>query len=395
MKRLAALVAIVAMTFAAVSRARCEPVFSGARVFSGLTVYPDSKSSTTFYYAPGKLAIAQDKDNKPEISFLQMRYTGAAATGDQGQFRTRSILSFRVLMTSPGSLNTARAAMKNAGWNVRQLKPLPIRRMETMLNYTPIAPTTPAADKADDAAEKPVGTGDLQASDKAPATDEYWTERTYTLSPDDLTSQALWEAFQSGKVILSLSYAFFADGIPADTTPIISGNVKIPGLFDDKDDAQSSSQLIAADVVAVSVDAKTLPDRFKKIDINDNIPASYALLSVYCFDFNNNLRPDLYEKAVEIQAVSVTHKPLFKTVRFSKTTPDIYSSAVKFQFAVSLRDPYKYRLHEINNDGEEKVSAWQNGKSWSQMLDVTTPEAERPTPKPSTLDDDSSDGDTP
>ena len=392
MKRVAAGVWIVTSFFVAAARAHCEPVFASAKTFGGMTVYADSKSPTTWYYAPGKLAIAQDKDNKPDISFLQMRYTGTAATGDQGQFRTRSILSFRVLMSSPGSLSVARAAMKNARLNVRQLKPLAIRRMETMLNYTPIAPSTPAPDQAD---EKPIGAGDLQAGDKTVASDEYWTERTYTLAPDDLTSQALWEAFQSGKVILSLSYAFFAEGIAADTTPIISGNVKIPGLLDDKDKAQGNTQLIAADVVAVSVDAKTLPDRFRKIDINDSVPASYAVLSVYCFDFNNALRPDLYEKNVEIQATSVIGKPLWKTVSFSKTTPDLYSSALKFQFAVSLREPYKFRVHEINNDGEETISPWQNGKSWSQMLDVTTPETERPKPKPSPLDDNSSDGETP
>ncbi len=393
MKRIAAGVWSVVVLFAAVSRARSEPVLASAKTFGGIMVYADSKSSTTWYYAPGKLAIAQDKNNKPDISFLQMRYTGTAATGDQGQFRTRSILSFRILMNSPGSLSAARAAMKNARLNVRQLRPLVIRRMETNLNYTPLAPSSSAPDQADDKTEKPIGAGDLQAGDKAPAGDEYWTERIYTLSPDDATSQALWEAFQTGKVLLSLSYAFFADGILADTTPIISGNVKIPGLLDDKDKTQGGSQLIAADVVAVSVDAKTLPDRFRKIDINDSVPASYAVLSVYCFDFNNALRPDLYEKAVEIQATSVTGKPLLKTVRFSKTAPDVYSSAVKFQFAVSLRDPYKFRIHEINNDGEETISAWHLGKSWSKMLDVTTPEAERP--QLILPDDDSSDGETP
>lgn len=383
MKRFASGVWIVTIFLVTAARARCEPVLASAKTFGGMTIYGDSKSSTTWYYAPGKLAIAQDKDNKPDISFLQMRYTGTAATGDQGQFRTRSILSFRVLMTSPGSLSAARAAMRNARLNVRQLKPLVIRRMETNLNYTPLAPNTPAPEET----EKPLGAGDLQAGDKAPAGDDYWAERTYTIAPDDATSQALWEAFQTGKVILSLSYAFFADGLAADTTPIISGNVKIPGLLDDKDKVKGSSQLIAADVVAVRVDAKALPDRFKKIDINDSVPASYAVLSIYCFDFNNALRPDLYEKDVEIQATSVTRKPLWKTVSFSKTTPDLYSSAVKFQFAVSLRDPYRFRVHEINNDGEETISPWQNGKSWSQILDVTTPEAERPKLKTSTLDD--------
>jgi hypothetical protein len=368
----------------ATPRAWSEPVFASAKIYSGLTVYADNKSPTTFYYAPGKLLIAQDKDNRPDISFLQMRYTGTSATGDQGQFRTRSILSFHVKMSQPAALSAARTAMRNQGLNVTILRPLSIRRVATMLNYIPLKPDAPTP-APQESGEKslPVGSGALEQGE-APPTDEHWSERIFTLSPDDLTSQALWEAFQTGKVILSLSYAFYADGIPADTKPIIGGNVQIPGLLDEPKTVDGKPQkgpcLIAADVVAVTVDAKSLPERFKKIDINDNVPANYAVLSIYCYDFNNALRPDLYEKAVEIQATSITRKPLLKTVRFSKTTPDVYSSAVKFQFAVSLRDPYKFRIHEISNSGEEKVLPWQAGKPWSQMLDVTTPEAERPKP---------------
>ena len=32
----------------------------------------------------------------------------------------------------------------------------------------------------------------------------------------------------------------------------------------------------------------------------------------------------------------------------------------------------------ISADGQEQLSPWQDGKPWSQILDVTTPAAERP-----------------
>src|SRR3954453_10044769 len=74
------------------------PVLGSEREIAGVKVYSDHQSATRFYYAPGKLSIPQDVEGRPDVHFLQMRYTGSAVTGDQGQFRTHSSLKFRVRM---------------------------------------------------------------------------------------------------------------------------------------------------------------------------------------------------------------------------------------------------------------------------------------------------------
>src|SRR5947207_12340706 len=83
-------------------RAAALPVLGSEREIAGVKVYADHQSATRFYYAPGKLSIPQDTEGRPDVHFLQMRYTGSAVTGDQGQFRTRSTLKFRVRLEPVG-----------------------------------------------------------------------------------------------------------------------------------------------------------------------------------------------------------------------------------------------------------------------------------------------------
>jgi hypothetical protein len=359
-----------------------SPLLGSARDAAGLRVYADSDSPTRFYYAPDSLQIASDENSSPQVSFLQMRYMGTSSTSDKGDFRTMSILSFGVELKSADSkrLDAAKRALRNEGKTVYRLSPLPIRKIEATLNYTPLADSQTQAPSGE---AKPVGNGELRESDEKKMSYGYWTERVFTIAPDDATSQALWEAFQKGWVMLSLSYSFHADGIaPENEKPKVEGNVELP-LEEAADDAEPEEQqpdprVILADVVAVRVDAKQHPDRFQQIDINENVPANYAALSVYCYDFNNSLRPDLYEKTIEIEATSVTGKPIVREITFSKAAPDIYSASVRFPFAVSLKHAYRYRIREITNGGESTTKRWQDGKPWTQILDVTTPPEEQP-----------------
>jgi hypothetical protein len=182
-------------------------------------------------------------------------------------------------------------------------------------------------------------------------------------------------------VILSLSYAFYSDGIPPEEVkPVVETNIETPPdvTTEQPEERKPDPRVVLADTLAVTVDAARYPERFKQIDINESVPANYAALSVYCYDFNNDLRPDLYEKVAEIQAKSVTGAPLTVRAAFSKSSPDVCSATIRFGFAVSLKDPYTYRIREISASGEEKVKPWQAGRPWSQMLDVTTPPEEQP-----------------
>lgn len=358
-----------AATFFAATAANAAPLLGSGQEVEGLRVYRDSANSRLFYYPPSKLAVALDKAGLPQFSFLQMRYTGSAVTGDRGAFRTRSILSFQVKMeeTPAGSMARVKTALRTR-FNVEPLlSPLPIRRVTAALNYAPLA----GAQTGPVTAPAPAGSGTLEQAAEPGHADGYWTERVFTLAPDDATSQALWETFKKGSVLLSLSYAFYSDGVPPDAPVTQSAGAPDP--------AKKGPSLVLADTLAITVDAKRYPDRLRQIDVNESVPANYAVLPVACYDFNNDLRPDLQVKVVEIEARGVAGQPVKREVSFSKATPDLCMASVRFPFAVSLKVGYRYRSREITSAGEEKVGPWKEGRPWSQLLDVTTPPDERPT----------------
>jgi hypothetical protein len=362
----------------AAAPAAALPVFGSEREVAGIRVYADDRSPTTFYYGPGKLAIVRDTEGRPEIRFLQTRYTGTAVGGDRGQFRTWSTLTFKVRMegVEGPALKAAQDRLRAEGKRILRFRALPVRRIETTLNYVPLK------EGAEPEKPAPAGKGSLEAGEGNAPEGEFWMERIFTLAPDDLTSQALWEAMKGGKVILSLSYAFHAAGVLAkDQKPVVTGNVPIPVAVPGGAPGEGM-QVVGADTVAITVDAARIPDCLKRVDLNEQVPANYAALSVYCYDFNNELRPDLEEKLIEIQATSVTGKPVVKEVSFSRSSPDVYSATARFQFAVSLKHPYRYRIREVTREGEVRASPWRDGKPWSQMLDLTTPPEERPKPAP-------------
>jgi hypothetical protein len=269
-------------------------------------------------------------------------------------------------------VKTTKAKLEGELNKTIQLRPLAIRKLETTLQYTPVreeTPTTPAPEPTT------VGTGNME--NEAPESNgEYWTQRTYTLYPDNETSQLLWSAFEKGQVALSLSYTFFANGVESSASGgTATGNIPPPEA---DEPPEPKVMAVNGDVVNVTVDGLKERSRFKRIDINQSVPANYAALRLYCFDFNNELREDLYQKTVEIRATSVTGKRILESVAFAKTTPDITSASLKFKFAIDLKKPYEYRVRQVLLTGEEKVGSWKTVKNWNQILDVTTPKEELP-----------------
>lgn len=232
-KRLGAFLIVIFTLFGAI-HSEAVPLLGKPQEIEGVCVYPDSTSPSIFYYAPGKLSIATGIDGSPEVSFLQMRYMGTAVTGDKGEFRTRSVLSFRIKMATVDAKKIAmvKAKLRAQGVYLPNLKPLPIRKIEALLNYVPLK-DEPSSETGSVGNEKPyfVGAGSMEDVEDAKLGAGYWDERIFTISPDDVTSQALWDAFQTGKVILSLSYAFYADGIvPEQEKPVVEGNIEVPDV---------------------------------------------------------------------------------------------------------------------------------------------------------------------
>jgi hypothetical protein len=375
----AATMVAVAATVTAVTAVTATPAYATPdlrqpRTAGALTVYPDHARRTLFYYPPGDLTIAV-KDGAFDVHLLHARYTGSAATGDRGATMVRSIFTLRLVMNGPTplELTAARRELTATVGGAIELRPLPIRRLESAIVYASATSTAvlPA--------------GHAEETDAPRPHDGYWTERIYTLGLDATDAQLLSEALERGSLALSVGYAFLADGIASDRplqeltgTPALVEALKKQVEAGKQIEAGASKEpasgphVVRASAVGVTVDVAQFPRIVQRIDINDSAPPGYAALDIYCYDFNQGGESPLYEKQIEIDAAGIGGKRVQLKAAFSRAHPDLFARSLRFPVAVRLDKPYRFRVLEIALDGTQKTSEWRERSSWTELLDVTT-----------------------
>lgn len=360
--------------------AAAMPDLSSRRIVEGMTVVADDRRSDLFYYTPPEIRLVTSPEGKPDLSFLEMRYTGSALSRDRGTMLHRSLLTMRVQLPArtPDELARAARALGAAGRPV-ELRPLPIRRLEAALVYTTIGGSS-------DTASREIPGGRFQGSRDAegPTGDAYWSERMFTVAVDSLTAQVLRSTLESGQLSMSLGYAFVADGrVAAEPWGAVDGPGGVSQALERQLSAAAANdstprdsmlrRVVAAGAIPIRVDARRWPDLLKRVDVDANAPAGFAALEVYCYDFRDNRRPDLYEKQVEVEAESVGGPPVRLQLVFARAHPDVYSANLHFPVAVRLDRPYRYRVSELRPDGSSTPGTWRFGRDWVALLDLTTP----------------------
>jgi hypothetical protein len=103
-----------------------------------IKVYRDHNNADMYYYSPGRILLATNTQGAPEFKFLQMRYSGSAATGDQGEFRFKSILQVAVRFQgiNAADLDLLRSTVDANG--SADFLPLPIHHVNAFLVYSSI-----------------------------------------------------------------------------------------------------------------------------------------------------------------------------------------------------------------------------------------------------------------
>jgi hypothetical protein len=290
---------------------------------------------------------------------------------DRGMVLHKSLVSFTVRLPHPaaGELTGAARELGSAGASA-DLRPYPVKRIATALVYAVIGGDTTS-----------IPAGRFEAAGETEGTGGTWTERVYTVGLDSLTAQVFRSALENGQVYLTLGYAFLGDARASDAglgeltgSPAIVEGLK-QALTDSRPASADTVRLhvIRAGAIEIGLDTKRFPDLMRRVDLNDQAPPGYAALDVYCYDFNNEIRPDLAEKRVEIEAEGVGGRRVKLETGFVREQTDLYAASVRFPVAVRLDRPFRYRTREVKLDGMQHQSAWRERQSWSEILDVTTP----------------------
>ncbi len=358
-----------------------QPSFGSSFMLGDQKIFPDVKRPNLYYILPSDYKLATDVSGKPYFTLMQMRYNGMASTGDAGISKYNNVLQFRVTtdLQQQKKMGDIKLALKKIN-AAAELRILPIRKFSSLLVF---------ASSSTDAGTNPGDSLNIVKTSFTEATDEnaavnnsFWTERTISIRLSNVDAELVESALKNNQSIMSFSYAFytvFAE--KSDVSMTITGSPgfrkPIYDLFRDEirnsPDSAKHMVLIKADAIPLTVDIQKWPALVQKIDINERMPAKYPLFDVFCYDFNQELRADLFEKSIEIKASSVSGTDISTNYAFKESRPDVYAKSIRFPYAIRFDKPFYYRVTEINQEGEKNTGEWIRKTNWSELLDITSP----------------------
>jgi hypothetical protein len=345
-----------------------QPVWDTRQILDSFMVFKDWKQPNLWYYAPGDLKLKIKADGNPDFQMTSLRYTGQNLTGNKGELRYRNIIQLTVQMEtySIDDLLSLRKRLK-LPQNVK-LQPLPINNLETYLLTS-----------AGTSGNKKLGKLTTNSS-KSGEKGVFWTERNFSLALDNYEAQLIDEQLKNNRLALSFAYSFSAELMPGKVADLsITGDsslIKQIGIS--KDDVETTDStltdmIVKGNTFGIYINLAENPDAVKKIDINENyMPPAYAVLSIYCYDFKDNVRPDIFFKAIELEAVGVSGEPVRTQVKFAQKQPDLNNQSVQFEYAVKMNKPLRYRIIETNKNGQKTTSEWKTLQQWKPMIDISS-----------------------
>jgi hypothetical protein len=185
---------------------------------------------------------------------------------------------------------------------------------------------------------------------------------------------------KNNRLALSFAYSFTAELIPGKIADLsITGDSSLINQVGiSKDDIETTDStltdmIVKGNAFGIYINLAENPDAVKKIDINEQyIPPAYAILSIYCYDFKDNIRPDIFFKAIELEATGVNGEPVRTQVKFAQKQPDLNNQSVQFEYAVKMNKPLRYRIIETNKNGQKTTSEWKTLQQWKPMIDIST-----------------------
>ncbi len=350
-----------------------QPNLSSRKIINGMAIYNDLKKQGTFYYTPLELELDTNSEGKPNFSFVRMTHIGNRARGME-TWKQNSMIQFSI--KSKGIRAQQLTPLKNKlqedvcnRCKIR-LRPMPIKKMEATLVY---------ADLETKEGET-LNSTYYKNDDTQNAGSGIWSVKTFTIRPNEHTSQILWNGFKNNKGLLSVAYGIWGKGKNTDSiTYHFNGPKELEEVFKNLNDKDIDSTrqkpsyvLISAGAFSVDVNIKKWPDLLREIDFESTLSPRYGLLDVYCHDFIDGIRPDLVAKIVEFEAEGVANKKVKTEVDFLKDTPDIHAHALKFEYAVRLDKPLRYRVIELTEMGEVLTGDWQQKENWTGIIDVSS-----------------------
>ena len=348
-----------------------QPDLSSKQTQNGIVYYKDFRQANTYYLQPPKLSLIREPDGRPRITLINSRYTGSSVYGDVGEKKFRNILQFGITMEAM-DLESIKSLKNQLGGTYVNLLMMPLKNVETTVMM-------PAA-SAQKSPQKIGKNGSFTAASNDENTFGFWKERTYSVHLENQEAELVSHLMTEGKLFLTFNYSLNGEAIRG--TKAVKRVINPRQVF-------QSVQTDMVEVIKVDTSVTTIPFRsdafsinvdtqkwnlIRKIDINENVPPAYSALEVRCYDFTNQIRPDLAVKVLDIEATGLNNTPVsLPSIRFLSSNPSTNTIAASFPFAVKLTKPLRYRIVEYKKNGEKTAFDWISKDNWVEVIDITTP----------------------
>ena len=304
--------------------AHAAPNLDVYRDIQGVRAYQDHKQKKIWYLAPAAPEIGRSQDNTPDYGLDVFRYHGRKGTGDQGAFIVRGILSVAVEKKRPSGVTAAiRKALGNSGIKNPRLRSMPVSGAEIKLMF---------ADQGASWQQK-----------------SRWTGKQILLPLTPEMTEALWDAVENGQTLMSLA-----------VEEQLSGRRLINKEWQD-------AEISSSWTLPIEMDMAAHPTKFRKTDLGGRMSHGYTGIDVFCFDFIEELDPDLYAKMVRV-AIPTTGRDLIEEITFRDDGQ--YRFRIDFKYAKGMDWPYRVQIVRIMRDGRRETTPWIK-KQGESMLDIT------------------------
>lgn len=320
MKWLAGILLVLSFPFMALA----APDLATYRDIEGVRVYQDHVKKNIWYVSPAALHMALRDDKSPDYGLDVFRYHGRKGTSDQDKFLVHGILSIGISREQPVGLSKAiRAALSRAGIRNPRVSTMPVAGADIKLMF---------ADQINSWQQK-----------------SRWGGRQLVLPLEPEMTQVLWQAVENGQTLMSLSVSEQLQGL----------------RLVDKEWQEAQTSL--AWTLPIDMDMAAHPDKFRKTDLGGRMSHGYTGIDVFCFDFIEELDPDLYAKVVRV-AIPTTGREFVEEVTFRDDGE--YRFRIDFKYAKGMDWPYRVQVVRVMRDGSRQTGDWLL-KQGESMLDVT------------------------
>ncbi len=305
-------------------RIHADPLLNKGKVIGDkIMVFPDHSIPNVFYYVPTKLELTQAY-GQPQFFFYKYVYIKSDPSGETER------MAGGVLTLSVEFSDESPSLKEIMGENL-EFKPVPVEELVCILNYS-------------------VFDGEEQKEEELSQRKAPWTKKSFTVPLSRKTAPYLWEIFEDDKAL----------GLSMDCAFTYSGYEMKEGKFEE---GQRTDRM----AFPVGVSMTEYPDLFKVVNLANKVSFNFRHMNVLCFDFVNEINPDVLRKVIEIEIQTARGQRDFKRIYFSKDSET--QQELEFDIPEKKGGTYRYRVTHIFNDGRTQRSDWKEGNDF--YLDVS------------------------